>query len=180
MPFKAETEAPRELRTGPAHPDKSALRFEMEPEEKKPLLQKINWFRKKDSEENPKPSERDPFSVALERSFGGEDNEVPRLQMSIGEEEKQAAPADEPHFEIEPPAAAEEPEATLEEETRQPKVLLSGEENAGELSDTQKKLNDLKKEWADLKIDSQPENEKEEENLAYPFGSWTDEDNYRR
>ena len=80
-----------------------------QPEEKKPLLQKINWFRKKDSEENPKPAERDPFSVALERSFGGEDIEAPRLQMSIGEEENQPASADEPHFEIEPPAASEEP-----------------------------------------------------------------------
>lgn len=180
MPFKAETESQRELRTEPARPDKSAPRFETEPEEKKPLLQKINWFRKKDSEENPKPAERDPFSVALERSFGGEDIEAPRLQMSIGEEENQPASAGEPHFEIEPPAASEEPETTAEEETRQPEALLSGEENEGELSDTQKKLNDLKKEWADLKIDSQPENEKEEENLAYPFGSWTDEDNYRR
>ena len=100
--------------------------------------------------------------------------------MNTGETENQAVPADEPHFEIETPAPAEDTETASVDENLQPEVLLSDKENEGELSDTQKKLNDLKKEWADLKIESQQENEKEEENLTYPFGSWTDEDNYRR
>ena len=121
--------------------------------------------------------ERDPFSIALERSFG--------------------APVEDdgPHFEIEQPedekkAPDETPKTVLQESASQ--VFANADEEAM-LTDTQKKLNDLKKEWADIKKpaaamtakaagdDIIPE-EKNEENeaLAYPFGGWTDEENYNR
>ena len=183
-PLKAEAETPRAPRAEPIRPANTVPQFEAAGEEKKPLLQKISWFRKKEAEDSPRALERDPFSVALERSFGTETDEAPRLQMSAPAEAEETLAAGEPHFEIETPAATEIPDISLTEKEEIPEESApQPEETEEELSDTQKKLNDLKKEWADLKIDPHPENaadEKEEENLAYPFGGWTDEENYRK
>ena len=145
-------------------------------------VSKINVFKKKTA---PAPKtepvvgiggteERDPLSIALERSFGTpkeEDNE--------------------PHFDAMPAPAdgALEDESVLAAEPAENKP----QENEEILTDTQKKLNDLKKEWEDMKKpitasaakavgdDSLPEEKNEEtETLAYPFGGWTDEENYNR
>ena len=58
------------------------------------------------------------------------------------------------------------------------------------VTNTQKTLNDLKKEWADMKkntLDETPEpkapapQEKKisGDDMIYPFGGWTDENNYK-
>lgn len=180
-PLTAEPEnKPETVRAPMAAP----RNFVPEPEEKKPLLTKINWFRKKEQDESSKPAaeERDPFTVALERSFGTEEPaETPRLEMTPAPSALEEPLANEPQFEIEVPSGEETPEIRLEEKSidKDEETLVEPEE---ELSDTQKKLNDLKKEWADLKIKktAYTPKEDEEENLAYPFGGWTDEENYRK
>ena len=56
-----------------------------------------------------------------------------------------------------------------------------------ELTDTQRTLNSLKQEWAgfsqevsEKKENDEPTEDLDGQNLAYPFGSWVDEQNYRK
>ena len=123
--------------------------------------------------------ERDPFSLALEKSFGEEDEalrlpETPRL-MPAGEEDSTEIPA---------------PRITLPEEEAEPQAEVPEEI----MTDTQKTLNNLKKEWAGFEtgetspFTAEPRGEQRdetkdetaEENFAYPFGGWTDEKNYQK
>lgn len=159
-------------------------------------LDKINPFKKKEPEplrEN-RAQERDPFSIALERSFGSvPEDETPRLRMSEETVSRESMPeprlsppeeAFEPKFETEPAEAPrfEESETVFQEQPSEE-----------ELSDTQKKLNSLKKEWAEMTmpqaaipektiaVQAEEKNENEdEENTAYPFGGWVDEENYNK
>lgn len=48
-----------------------------------------------------------------------------------------------------------------------------------EISSTQKALDDMKKDWNEMSAKVEPMEEKEEPSLAYPFGGWTNEDNYK-
>lgn len=159
-------------------------------------LDKINPFKKKEPEplrEN-RAQERDPFSIALERSFGSvPEDETPRLRMSEETVSRESMPEPrlsppeevfEPKFETEPAEAPrfEESETVFQEQPSEE-----------ELSDTQKKLNSLKKEWAEMTmpqaaipektiaVQAEEKNENEdEENTAYPFGGWVDEENYNK
>lgn len=159
-------------------------------------LDKINPFKKKEPEplrEN-RAQKRDPFSIALERSFGSvPEDETPRLRMSEETVSRESMPeprlsppeeAFEPKFETEPAEAPrfEESETVFQEQPSEE-----------ELSDTQKKLNSLKKEWAEMTmpqaaipektiaVQAEEKNENEdEENTAYPFGGWVDEENYNK
>lgn len=159
-PLKTEIKAP--LRPRPPLVD------EPEEEPKESILKKIKIFKKKNIEEHREP-ERDPFSIALERSFGSEEEiEAPRLSMSPGE--------DLPEVPEEPRIELPEPKPEPEEELAAPEIIV-------EMTDTQKTLDSLKKEWAEVKIpvkEDKREEDIDEENLAYPFGSWTDEQNYRK
>lgn len=145
----------------------------------KKLLHKVKSFGKKtpldDQAEQPV---QDAFSKALERSFGGED-EAPRLQMpEEGVFTGPAAPSlrqddgfdhsSEPRFEISLP----------EENDELPTPILSAPQP--ELSQTQKELDNFKKEWGDVKVTADDTPVEVDENLAYPFGGWTDEQNYNR
>ena len=142
----------------------------------------------------PRPAvaeEKDPFSIALERSFGSAGNEEnfsePKISAPVFEEEKfheieisggddqasGSAAESGPRFEISAPAGEEE-------------------ENGPRFSNTQKTLNDLKKEWAEMRRsgDKEPEEPAAEspavsassagDDYTYPFGGWTDETNYKR
>lgn len=119
--------------------------------------------------------ERDPFSLALEKSFGEEDEtrglpETPRL-MPAGEEDSTEIPI---------------PRITLPEQESEHQVEIPEEI----MTDTQKTLDSLKKEWAEFDSEetspftAEPRGEKKddasEENFAYPFGGWTDEKNYQK
>lgn len=150
-------------------------------EPKKSILGKI--FQKKETNLSAqatgiRPQERDPFSMALERSFGTPAMEEPTLSMVdkeeiiigspiISNESFLSASSDEPKFEISSPQIEQEDEVRM--------------------SDTQKTLDSLKKEWAEIKIQNEPivsssfakENKDDEENFAYPFGGWVDEQNYK-
>lgn len=141
---------------------------EVEEAHKESLIEKFSFFKRKKPAEEPlrREPERDPFSIALERSFGDEEDEdisTPRLSVSFEEETIPAAPVfNEPAEEMPAPEIAAEP------------------------TDTQKKLDSLRKEWAENRIEPTAEETKNaeeeisEENLAYPFGSWTDEQNYSK
>lgn len=205
-------------------------RFEKKAEPAKSSLiagiSKLSIFKKKEKTaavETDK-KERDPFSIALERSFGHNDDKQeeetskePLLSMP--------APENEPAFDNEPKLAPQsesnqeeffsEPrfEAHLNEEERAELIIAKNDEPAQEIptegnkesrptekdaeqtetveeiaiTSTQKTLNELKKEWEDMRKSSQAEeNQKrakepksEDEDFAYPFGGWTDESNYK-
>lgn len=189
-------------------------------------ISKLSIFKKKEKTaavETDK-KERDPFSIALERSFGHNDDKQeeetskePLLSMP--------APENESVFDNEPKLAPQsesnqeeffsEPrfEAHLNEEERAELIIAKNDEPAQEIptegnkesrptekdaeqtetveeiaiTSTQKTLNELKKEWEDMRKSSQAEeNQKrakepksEDEDFAYPFGGWTDESNYK-
>ncbi len=144
------------------------------------LLGKLKVFGKKSENKpriEPEIEEKDPFSEALERSFGAADEETPRLRMSEStpEDEKLlptiGLPVNETVF-FEASETERKDETPLKEDELQKKD--DAEEET--LTDTQKTLNSLRKEWNDFKTDSRSE---EEENIAYPFGGWTNEQNYK-
>ena len=200
------TEPEPRIMTAPIKP------FANEDETAKPsLLRKINIFRKKNEDEPlRREPERDPFSIALERSFGESDEpEAPRLSMSPEndfDEPKPASPAaEETSFRPATAGDADTPITTVSEEEH----FFDGQEKTedkpaaeiiradADLTDTQKTLDNLKKEWAGIRISRDTDDEPalrrqtkdepspeeqiiSEDNLAYPFGSWTDEQNYRK
>lgn len=179
-----------------------------EEEEKKPaLLDKINIFKKKNAkeEEITEPAareEKDPFSIALERSFGREEPklEAEEPQFSFNEssaEEEMPVPrlnepvetANEPRFD---PASEAETEIRFDSPLADEAVNAKKEEEE-ELLATQKTLNNLRQEWANRRAtlteetapapEAKAEGKKapdEDINLAYPFGGWTDEQNYNK
>lgn len=143
-----------------------------EPKEPKKNIKKAFGFLGKSKKENDvKQSEKDAFSLALERSFS--DNTV--------------LPArEEPVFELSPEPLnsqnnTEKAETVEEAEETIVKVPedVSDEKNISEIniSDTQKALNGLKKEWQDMKTDNDGESE---EDFAYPFGGWIDANKYQK
>lgn len=178
-----------------------------EPEVRKPaLLDKINIFKKKNAKEEQilEPTvteEKDPFSIALERSFGREEPklEAPEPQFSFkesSEEEEMPAPqavkqeeaVDGSRFD-----AAPEAETEIRFDSPLADEAVNAKKEEEELLATQKTLNNLRQEWAnrraslteetalapEAKTDDKkaPDNEI---NLAYPFGGWTDEQNYNK
>lgn len=114
------------------------------------IFNKISLFGKKKNQEQSILS-KDEFSLALERSF-----------------------------------RSEEPQISLPEETQNedfPKIEIPQVEE----TDTQKALSGLKKEWSsDFSVEpslSEEQSVSREElpsNLAYPFGNWSDEQNYQK
>ena len=97
-----------------------------------------------------------------------------------------AKPEDsEPHFETGKDDEEPVPAPKIERE----EIVVTREDDR--FANTHKTLNDLKKEWAEMRSATEPSQENkepagraddktEEENYAYPFGSWTDEANYHK
>ncbi len=135
------------------------------------LMSKINPFKKKPEIEEPVSKERDPFSIALERSFGAVDDPEPQLNTE-NEVFFDAVPQNEPVLEKEEPHF----EISLPEETSLTNPEVSMPEV--DMSQTQKQLNNLKEEWNGFK--ESPRVSDEDENFAYPFGGWMDEEKYSR
>lgn len=159
-------------------------------------LSKISSFIKKEEKEPVVKSvdniDKDPFSIALERSFGPSSED---LTVSEDKEntfspapsflEKNDEPSDIPEIVLNK-NDDKEPYFSSEEE---PSLSITPEPIAVPITNTQKTLNDLKKEWEDMKMSSKQENNtpslqtpqnNEDENLTYPFGGWTDESNYNK
>lgn len=139
--------------------------------EKASILKKINLFGHKDSrkESDNQEPERDPFSIALERSFSNDSNvsaieqtEAPRISMPTEEEIVQEAS---PSISI----------PSTNDYVSEPRFEIG-------MTDTQKTIDGLKKEWAEGAKTSQisESGRAVDENYVYPFGSWTDEQNYQK
>lgn len=205
-----KTEVPA-FRTQPAAPREPELRIDEDynQEEKKEFskggskfdfAKKIPLFGKKKNEIEEEyvdyrtaPVEKDPFSMALERSFGFDDTR----QQDNG-----------PAFEIKAPEAKTEPEKELrisspDEESASrnffgedrgieiPAPVLSRDDDVPALSNTHRTLESLKKEWENMRSPqiSHPgtEEKKKEKNddeaeqaFSYPFQGWVDEENYNK
>lgn len=178
------------------------------------LSSKIGSFIKKDKEQPivlTESNARDPFSIALERSFGSNKTEkeeplfateekTPIIELPNEEDEIKA-----PEIVI---ASSQENENNQEliishpAEQTPPSFGMSVENELDikpepisvPITNTQKTLNDLRKEWENMKKSSfdektsenkEPEKapsfeEAKEEVLSYPFGGWTDESNYHK
>lgn len=193
-----------------------------------------------DSLESKGRAQPDPFSMALERSFGSRGEELPQLEepeevavetqgyhndFTVGE-----ARFDAPHFENEYSELVVERELKVEKfdepQIESPLMANSQEENmslsapsldssrfdgprfdepqfdnvpletvtvenlqveSAPLSNTQKTLNELKKEWEGMRKTQEepsmaqaPAAKAVNEDLAYPFGGWSDESTYRK
>lgn len=174
-------------------------------EKKNPImggLSKIGAFIKRDKNQKSASQSnhdiiRDPFSIALERSFGEptlsdplpENNDV-HVSIDVNEE---TVP------DIKLPSSEENnsqdiilPKINTDEP---PSFALNAnvadkKEDSIEISvtNTQKTLNNLRKEWEEMKKsslensveDELPKVVNSEETLSYPFGGWTDENNYHK
>ena len=162
----------------------------------KSFTARLNPFRKKEKQQRREepiiPTEnRDPLSIALERSFGDSDEHAaPTVGLASFDENPIPTPIpakhedNEPHFES---VAEPESDVSLPKIERED-IVVSQEDR---FANTHKTLSDLKKEWAEMSSATEPshaikediaqaDNKKEEENYAYPFGSWTDEANYHK
>ena len=108
------------------------------------FFQKINPFKKRS--EAVEEFVKDPFSIALERSFA--DDEIPS--------------------EVNTPVFTD--------------AEFINSSVKAEVTDTQKTLDNLKREWTETRISGEDaiSKENEEDNLIYPFGSWADEQNYQK
>lgn len=95
-----------------------------------------------------KREKRDEFSLALERSFASEPEEI--------KEEKAETPEH------------KEPVFTEKHVIEEP--------SSEEVPDSQKVLDNLKKEWQEI----EKKQDNSEDSLAYPFGGWTDVDKYQK
>ena len=103
--------------------------------------------------------------MALERSFG---NNVENKE--------------EPVFDRDGQKTQDQPQSTkLQEDTVSATVSTTIAVDAPVL-DTQKTLDTLKKEWQELEQNkpSQPMSQNNDEDQAFPFGGWTDVENYQK
>lgn len=177
------------------------------------LSSKIGAFIKKEKEiitEVNEPIVRDPFSIALERSFGPDtkeneenlsfENTSPKLeapQEVIDNFTHEIVSASYQENEnshdiiLESPDEKISPSFDAKEEN---KLDIQPEPISVPITNTQKTLNDLRKEWEVMKKSSFEETSSEkkepdkapsfeeakEEVLSYPFGGWTDESNYNK
>ena len=108
------------------------------------------------------------------KSFGNDDD-APSLS-----EEPLLAPAGSDDINDFQLPTMEEPSATLPEKNISSEIM----------TDTQKTLDNLKKEWAEMdnrntspfvqETNIEKKDDLDEENFAYPFGGWTDEKNYQK
>ncbi|MBE6445447.1 MAG: ABC transporter ATP-binding protein [Alphaproteobacteria bacterium] len=129
-----------------------------EPEDKEgegdSFLSKINVFKnnKKEEDEVYQPELRDPFSIALERSFA---EETPLNEPTIS-------------------AQAAEIEVSQEVTTSMPDIELTNTQK------TLASLQEEWKEYSPEAEKTEPEPAKTEENLIYPFAGWSNEENYNK
>lgn len=133
-------------------------------ESKKSLISRLMPGRKASPDEV--VQQKDAFSLALERSFG-EDNSEDTAPDTVSE----------PVFEISSPVGDDVPSLSggIEEElVVNEEVLIK--EKTPPVSDTQKTLDSLKKEWQEIDTKT----DKTDDDLTYPFGGWTDAGNYQK
>ena len=157
----------------------------------KSFIKRIYPFKKSESDVK-KSVVKDPFSLALERSFA--DEEAPQAtpqEFKTEREEFYNAEKNEPEFTVEAPeeGIADKdiyiyPEKSGVEDANKEDEDSEGfyieptiEEEPAMATNTQMTLESLKKEWQEIEVKN---NTEDDEELAYPFGGWTDADNYQK
>ena len=174
------------------------------------LSDTLSFLRRKKENEpqeeiSPVGEEKDVLSIALERSFGtsAPTKEEPSFSVfDIKTSTTVSNPADEPKFSISLPETSSNPTLISEPDNENSSELIiesrpvkSTPKRApyAEMSSTQRTLDNLRKEWEDLKkaegssyestsaaSKANPTAENDDDNLTYPFGGWTNEDNYNK
>lgn len=208
--------------SAPATEEREPLRRELRPQQentpfaavsqtedgdRKSFINMFNPFKHRSrSQEEPETNgDRDPFSMALERSFGtAETDSEPQTPFVDVRHDDDAMPApvitrhEEERDDKERIRFAEEREPAVEDIRKQP-TFSSMEETEIGFTNTQKTLNSLKREWEEMtgiqpRAETKPETETaypaetrksrltqaKDEDYAYPFSGWTDEDNYNK
>lgn len=173
------------------------------------LAGKLPFLKKKkeaevDEVSSGQTGEKDVLSLALERSFGtaagnrqepafsvfaieapvpGTDSNTPKFSISLPETDSISDLISEPDDDSTPELVIEPRETGKTPAKRAPYA---------EMSSTQRTLDNLRKEWEELKkaegssygtspaAENPSVNEKEEDSFAYPFGGWTNEENYHK
>lgn len=124
--------------------------------------EKKSFFGKlKTPKEETVETQKDEFSLALERSFGNTTEE--------SSDKEPVFTKNEPIFD----GDKKEENTSIFAATTEKEVLDASED----VSDTQKVLDALKSEWSHIDTSN---TDKQEEDLTYPFGGWTDADNYKK
>lgn len=134
--------------------------------EKKSFFSRLMGAKK---EQEPEVPHKDAFSLALERSFSGLSAESPELKApTVGFE----------------PVKMPEPvlPKTTELQPTTPELTVKREPVLDAPSETEQTLSNLKKEWQqiDQKAIEPQTTETSDDDLTYPFGGWTDADNYQK
>ena len=148
------------------------------------LGEKLSFFKRKKEDPVFEKEEPDMLSLALERSFGN--SEASRQEPSFNLDVDIPETTTDYNMISEPEAkpAAEIVLATKEEPKASAKRIPFAE-----MSSTQKTLNNLRKEWEEMKKaegspyiseSSKSHASKDEDNIEYPFGGWINEDNYHK
>ena len=189
----SHSDAPKSTPTQNSAPSENVLPQVEKKNILKDGLAKLSSFIKKEKNEksfDSEPLSRDPFSIALERSFGSSaDDNIVENKASFSSSE-----------DITPKISL--PSENTEENNPNDIIIDFPQEDIAldikpepinvPISNTQKTLNDLKKEWEDMKKSSseiieedtkngsQKETTSSDETLIFPFGGWTDESNYHK
>ncbi|MBQ8437021.1 MAG: hypothetical protein IJX20_05165, partial [Alphaproteobacteria bacterium] len=149
------------------------------------LGEKFSFFKRKKEEPVLEKEEKDVLSLALERSFG-EVAAPSRQEPSFGISTN--IPETSGNYDIisEPDA---NPAAEIVLADNNEKTIDAKRTSFSEINSTQQTLNNLRKEWEEMKKaegspyaheDRKPQPTKDEEDIAYPFGGWINEDNYHK
>lgn len=154
----------------------------------------VNTFTRKKKEEPSETKESadpDPFSLALEKSFGSSDpieKTEPVFESSEPEIEEPLAPVREIFIS---PAADENdmsmPEITLSKDEEPSGLSLVSSSLEENFLSSREKLADIRREWEDAKTRNEKASESasapkagSDEDYSYPFGGWSDVENYNK
>lgn len=166
------------------------------PAPKRSLFSRLNPFSRKEKDFDEEDHEQDPFFKALHNSFQDEnilkaENAAPVFQDgtpslsavdSLPKEPSLSAPETTQSFNIEKNDTADHSAPTFGSARNTLDSLRSSNSSFSAFSSgltTDKSENQQSDLTADKPLAAASQKTEKEENLAYPFGGWTDEENYR-
>ncbi len=129
------------------------------------FFSKITSFAAKEATEPQTPTAKDPFSLALERSFGSQ-TEAPEKR-------------EEPVFDNDAYSLGEEKKPEIFTESVVENLSETKNDDVG-FAGTQNTLASLRKEWQAMSSPEAQKKSDDTDNLTYPFSSWTDVENYKK
>ncbi len=129
------------------------------------FFSKITSIAAKEATETQTPAAKDPFSLALERSFGNQTEPTEKREEPVFDNDKYGL------GEENKPEVYAEPVVESLPETKKDDIGFTG---------TQNTLASLRKEWQALSSAETQKKSDDTDNLTYPFSSWTDVENYKK